>query len=41
MYSGELLTDTLDQIDRDQFPDRVEIITQYLKNPGTRAKIKH
>ncbi len=37
MYSLEQLTDALDQIDKDKFPERVKMIQQYLKNPGPRG----
>ena len=37
MYSIEQLTDALEHIDKDRFPDRVLTIKQYLENPGPRG----
>jgi len=37
MYSVEQLSDALKHIDKEKFPDRVEVINHYLKNPGPRG----
>ena len=37
MYSIEQLTDALNHIDKDKFPERVKTIKHYLKNPGPRG----
>ncbi len=37
MYSVEQLADALEHIDKNKFPERVDTIKKYLKNPGPRG----
>ena len=39
MFSTKQLNHALEQIDEDQYPDRVKIIKHYLNNPGPRGNI--